>query len=176
MTLEALNELDVAAAERELGFCCGARRWAQRMAAKRPFRDFAAVVQEADKIWLSLDPADWLEAFASHPRIGEGPTSRGSDDAGSHEASNNRSAAWSAREQAGMDDASSATRLRLAAANREYERRFGFIYIVCAHGLSADQLLAVAERRLGNSRDEEVVNAAEEQRKITLLRLAKLVS
>jgi OHCU decarboxylase len=175
MTLEALNGLDVASAERELCSCCGARRWVEQMASRRPFRDFDALVHDADKIWLSLEPVDWLEAFARHPRIGERAFS-GEPGADRHATPGDRSIAWSVREQAGVDEASAATRERLASANREYEERFGFIYVVCAQGMSGDELLAVAERRLKNSRDEELVTAAEEQRKITHLRLAKLVS
>jgi OHCU decarboxylase len=175
MTLEALNRLDAAAAEREFSQCCGARRWSAQMAARRPFADFDALVHDADRVWLSLDPADWLEAFASHPRIGERLSSSEAR-ADAPQDVRERSAMWSSREQAGIDEAAAETRERLVSANRDYEARFGFIYLVCAQGLSGDELLAIAQRRLSNSRDEELINAAEEQRKITHLRLARLVS
>src|SRR5215813_11345986 len=120
MRLTGLNELDDDAATRELLRCCGSTRWAQRMKAARPFRDAASVTEGADAIWWSLEPADWLEAFAAHPKIGEAATT-----------------AWSAEEQAGVAVAGGDVRRRLAAANRDYEARFGYIFIVCATGKSA---------------------------------------
>jgi OHCU decarboxylase len=117
-----------------------------------------AISAEAGKIWHSLDPEDWFEAFVAHPRIGERSPTR-----------------WSSEEQGGVASASAATRARLDAANREYEARFGFIFIVCATGKSADEMLASVDERLTHSRDEEWRIAAEEQRKITLVRLAKLL-
>ena len=130
------------------------------MTAARPFDSAAAMAAAADAVWWSLDRADWLEAFAAHPRIG-------SDRADTSE--------WSAREQAGVASASAGLRERLAAANCEYERRFGYIFIVCAMGKGADEMLAMLEDRLTNDADAELRSAAEEQRKITRLRLLKLV-
>jgi OHCU decarboxylase len=165
MTLEELNALDPAVAEQELLRCCGARRWARAMAGSRPFRTLQAVQREADNIWLALDSVDWREAFAAHPRIGDSAAGQGGE-----------ASTWSAREQAGMDTATDDVRLRLEAANRNYEQRFGFILIVCASGLSASEMLANAERRLKHSSGEELFIAAEEQRKITQIRLAKLIA
>jgi len=180
MTLEDLNALDPARAEQELVRCCGARRWASEMAARRPFRDLQAVERDAANIWRSLDEADWLEAFAAHPRIGDSPGVEGS---GAAERAGRTGQAdpvrapsdWSAREQAGMDTAPDALRQRLAAANREYEQRFGFIYIVCATGKTAEEMLAIAERRLKSSREEELVTAVDEQWRITRIRLGQLI-
>jgi allantoicase len=169
MRLEELNALDLAGAERALLQCCGARRWAREMAGRRPFSDVGALEREADNIWRALDPADWLEAFAAHPRIGESATPGGF-------ARSAGTGGWAAREQAGMDRATDDLRQRLVTANRNYEDRFGFIYIVSATGKSADEMLAIAERRLEHSRDEELPVAAEEQRKITRIRLAKLLA
>jgi OHCU decarboxylase len=165
MTLEELNALDPAVAEQELLRCCGARRWARALAGSRPFRTLQAVQREADNIWLALDSVDWREAFAAHPRIGDSAAGKGAE-----------ARTWSAREQEGMDTATDDVRLRLEAANRNYEQRFGFILIVCASGLSADEMLAIAEKRLKHAGGEELFIAAEEQRKITQIRLAKLIA
>jgi len=169
MTLQELNALDRDAAEREFLRCCGSKAWARAVTARRPFSDINALTAEADRIWQTLSSEDWLEAFASHPRIGE---SGGADRAGKTGAT----ADWSAREQAGMAAADAAIKQRLASANHEYEARFGFIYIVCATGRTPRELVDVVEARLAHSRDEELKIAAEEQRKITALRLKKLIN
>ena len=142
------------------------------MTAARPFDSAAAMAAAADAVWWSLDRADWLEAFAAHPRIGESGSGGASESEGRgslHEAG------WAAGEQAGVASASAGLRERLAAANCEYERRFGYIFIVCATGKGADEMLAMLEDRLTNDADAELRSAAEEQRKITRLRLLKLV-
>lgn len=157
MTLPELNELDEPTAVRELLRCCGSSRWAALMARARPFADDAALRRTADAIWTSLGPSDWREAFAAHPRIGE----RGS-----------AASAWSREEQAGAGDALD----RFAALNRVYETRFGHIFVVCATGRSGAELSAELERRLANDPERELRVAAEEQRKITQLRLGRLLS
>lgn len=162
MRLEELNALDEDAATRELGRCCGSARWAREMAAARPFAGVDAMAATADALWAALDPADWLEAFGAHPKIGE---SGGAGGAGG----------WSEDEQRGVAGAAEITRRRLAEANREYEARFGYIFIVCASGQGATELLSVLERRLTNDPTAELAVAADEQRKIARLRLAKLV-
>jgi len=159
MTLEHLNDLDAASAERELQRCCGSMRWAREMAAARPFADADAMVRTSDQIWSSLDRDDWLEAFAAHPRIGERTASP-----------------WAAAEQSGSRGASDEVRHRLSERNREYEARFGYIFIVCATGTSADEMLSTLERRLTHEECRELGIAAEEQRKITNLRIAKLLT
>jgi OHCU decarboxylase len=169
MRLEDLNVLDAAAAIRELLRCCGSRRWAERMAAARPFSSIAQLTARADSIWHSLDRRDWLEAFAAHPRIGGESGASGA--AGLADPDN-----WSEQEQAGTRLASDRQRERLLAQNREYEARFGHIFIVCAAGKSAGEMLARLEERLTNDPDQELRVAAEEQRKITHLRLAKLLA
>lgn len=163
-SLEALNALDQQSASRELLLCCGSTRWAEQMTAARPFASAEAMAAAADAIWGALAPGDWLEAFAAHPRIGERPS-----------AATRESAEWSAREQAGVASAPGDVRERLATRNRDYEAQFGYIFIVCATGKSADEMLRVLERRLANSPDEELPVAGEEQRRITRLRLAKLL-
>jgi len=159
MRLEDLNELDTPTAERELLRCCGSTQWAREMAAARPFESAEAMAQTSDAIWSTLTRADWLEAFAAHPRIGDRAAS-----------------SWAATEQAGTANAADEVRARLAAKNHDYEARFGYIFIVCATGQTAEAMLAMLEQRLTNDPDEELHIAAEEQRKITQLRLAKLLT
>jgi OHCU decarboxylase len=121
----------------------------------------------ADEIWWALDPADWLEAFSHHPRIG-----------GTRSASrqSERAASWSAGEQAAVATAEESAKTELASINEQYEDQFGFIYIVSAAGKSASELLGIARARLSNDREAELRVAAEEQRKITQLRLEKLIT
>jgi OHCU decarboxylase len=164
-TLSRLNSLPSAKARDELLKCCGSARWAAEVAARRPYASAAELEETADRVWRQLSAADWLEAFRAHPRIGE----RKAAAALSAEAR-----AWSEREQAGATAADAATRAALEANNRAYEERFGFIFIVCATGKTAAEMLALLEARLRNDRETELRVAAEEQRKITRLRLRKL--
>jgi OHCU decarboxylase len=165
--LQRLNSLAPDDAERELLTCCGSREWARRVAACRPYADAADLMEHGDAVWWALREDDWREAFRSHPRIGERRA-----DAGQTE----REKAWSAGEQAGMDAAAGETQQALADGNREYEERFGFIYIVCATGKSADEMLGQLQQRISNDPATELRAAAEEQRKITRLRLEKLLA
>ncbi|HEY8038273.1 MAG TPA: allantoicase [Polyangiaceae bacterium] len=148
-------------AHAELLACCGSAAWAKRMCGARPFRDLAAVKAEAARAADALTERDWLEAFAAHPRIGE----KKADARG-----------WAAQEQSRVSEAGRATLDGLAEANHAYEAKFGFLYVVCATGKSAEEMLALARERLEGDRARELVRAAEEQRKITDLRLARLVS
>jgi OHCU decarboxylase len=161
MQLDELNTLDAATAARALLRCCGSSRWAARMAELRPFADAAALSRAADRAFDDLGPADWLEAFAAHPKIGAGG-SRPSE-------------GWSGQEQALVAEAANSTRQRLADANRDYEARFGYIFIVCATGKSGAEMLELLERRLDNDPGSELRIAASEQKKITHLRLTKLL-
>jgi OHCU decarboxylase len=172
VTLDELNALDAPAAARELRRCCGSTTWADRMTAARPFDSADAIVKAGDEVWWSLDRQDWLEAFAAHPRIGDSAAGEAGRAGGAGEAAQGD---WSTGEQAGVATATSTILRRLAAANREYEARFGYIFIVCATGRSADEMLAMLDERLMNDPDAELRIAAEEQRKITRLRLLKLM-
>ena len=125
------------------------------------------LLRVADEVWWTLDAADWLEAFAHHPRIGEGQSAAPQSE---------RASSWSAGEQAGVATAAASMRNEVAAVNAAYEARFGFIYIVCASGRSADDLLEMARARLRNEPEVELRVAAEEQRQITSLRLRKLIT
>lgn len=132
------------------------------MLRRRPFGTQDALLRASRDVWFSLDPADWLEAFADHPRIGD-------RDARQKKFSETRHLA--SREQAGVDGASADLLEDLAAANRQYEHTFGYIFIVCATGLTAAQMLAMLKARLQNAPATELRVAANEQAKITELRL-----
>jgi OHCU decarboxylase len=164
-TVSEFDDLPAARAAELMRPCCGASRWVAEMVARRPFGSLAELLAGADEVWWSLEPDDWREAFAHHPRIGERAAAVAQDE---------RGAAWSAGEQAGVAGASADVRAELAAANRAYEAQFGHVYLVCATGRSAEELLAVARARLANDAEAELRVAAEEQRKITRLRLEKL--
>jgi OHCU decarboxylase len=152
------------------------------MAGARPFSSLDTLLDTSDRICSSLDRADWLEAFAAHPRIGDGAggaggagTAGGAGGAGTPGEAGTAAGAhtqWSADEQSGVADDS---RARLLALNRDYEERFGYIFIICATGKSGHEMLRALERRIGNNPDAELGEAAEEQRRIARLRLAKLL-
>jgi OHCU decarboxylase len=162
-----LNSLPANAAETELLKCCGSKQWAQQMAAARPFSSLSQLIEQSDRIWWSLTPADWLEAFLSHPKIGEKKAAA----AVAPEAQQ-----WSEAEQAGTRDATAVTTAALAELNETYEKKFGYIFIVCASGRSSEEMLRILGERLANDKDEELRIAAAEQAKITELRLRKLVA
>jgi allantoicase len=165
VSVRRLNRLFPAEAAKELLSCCGSLAWAREMAARRPFPDVDAVLDTADAIWADLGPDDWHEAFRAHPRIGERKT-----------AGDAQFRAWSDREQAGARVADQDVLEALAEGNRAYEERFGHIYIVCASGRSGETLLGILRERLGNTPAAELRVAAEEQRKITRIRLERLLA
>lgn len=164
--LEFLNLMPESSARAALLECCGSSVWVERMLAARPFESVEALLAEADRAWLRLGREDRLEAFRAHPRIGEREGTAGSV----------QGAAWSAGEQSGVLAAPEDVRADVAKANAEYERKFGHIFIVCATGTSAGEILARLRERLGNYPSVELDVAAEEQRKITRLRLEKLIA
>jgi OHCU decarboxylase len=164
--LDKLNNLSEREAEAELLKCCGSTLWARRMAGARPFDSLQSLLASADSVWWALDREDWLEAFSRHPKIGERESAR-AQALDAHK--------WSEQEQAGTNSADEETRLALAEANRRYETKFGHIYIICATGKTADELLAILKERLQNNADKELRVAAEEQRRITHLRLQKVL-
>jgi len=143
--------------------CCGARRWAAAMVAARPIKNVIELSEGADRIWATMQEPDWLEAFARHPRIGERKAASAS----------NKSAAWSQQEQSSAGAVGERVLAKLAAGNALYEQRFGFTYIVCATGKSAEEMLAILNRRLANDRTAELIEAAEQQRQIIQIRLGK---
>ncbi|HEX8906245.1 MAG TPA: 2-oxo-4-hydroxy-4-carboxy-5-ureidoimidazoline decarboxylase [Longimicrobiaceae bacterium] len=167
MTLAELNALPEDEAFAAFLTCCGSTRWAGEMAARRPFRSQADVHDTAGDVWDELGPEDWDEAFAAHPRIGERKAAP---------AQSAQAAAWSAQEQSGAASAGQDVAAALAEGNREYEERFGRIYIVCATGKTAEEMLAILRARLANDPETELRAAAGEQAKITRLRLEKLLA
>jgi OHCU decarboxylase len=162
-----LNSLAPDAARHELLKCCGSKTWASAVEDGRPYASLAGLIDRANEIWWTLDGEDWLEAFRSHPKIGEkkieNPVAA-------------QSQQWSAQEQRGIAQASPETTGKLATLNLDYEEKFGFIFIVCATGKSSDEILALLEQRLVNDPATELPIAAAEQAKITELRLRKLLS
>ncbi len=158
---EHLSGLPVNSARAALTRCCASRRWVDAMLAARPFPSDAALFEAAERAWWALGKRDWLEAFGGHPRIGE--RGGGID-------------AWARHEQAGMSRAGEETRTALAQGNREYEARFGHVFLICATGQSATDMLGALRARLGNDPATELRIAAAEQAKITRLRLEKLAA
>lgn len=150
-----LRELD----RESLKQCCGSAVWVERMLALQPFSDENDLLSAADAVWNSLSAADWLEAFAQHPKIGE-----------------KSSAKWSSQEQKGMERADGNLIGEMYSLNIEYEKTFGYIFIVCATGKSATEMMELLKFRLTNDPNTELRTAAAEQSKITRLRLEKLLN
>jgi OHCU decarboxylase len=159
-TLAAFNSLARDEAERRLLTCCGSRAWASEVAARRPYSDLPALMQAADTVWTELTPADWLEAFGAHPRIG---------------GSGGHSPDTSQREQSRVMAAGEDILAVLAEENRRYESRFGHVFLISAAGRTAEDVLAVVRQRIDNDPATELKVAAEEQRKITRLRLQSML-
>ena len=167
MTLELFNHIDPFTAREELHRCCGATRWVDWMLAQRPFADEAQLYLRAAEIWAQCTREDYLEAFGRHPKIG---------DISSLEKKFASTKEWSAGEQAGVNTASGETIKALAKGNKAYEEKFGYIFIVCATGKSAAEMLALLQARLPNNLETEFRIAAAEQAKITRIRLEKMLS
>lgn len=161
--LQSWNEADAATALDAMIACCGSRRWAEAMVAKRPIGSIVELSVTADETWSTMEEADWMEAFACHPRIGDRKAAHASA----------RSVAWSREEQSSAESAADRVLAGLAAGNELYEQRFGFTYIVCAIGKSAAEMLDILNRRLSNCHGAELREAAEQQRQITQIRLGK---
>jgi 2-oxo-4-hydroxy-4-carboxy-5-ureidoimidazoline decarboxylase len=164
--LAVWNEADEIAARETMLACCGAKRWAAEMTARRPMESVEELKETADRIWRTMRDADWLEAFACHPRIGAKVGERKMRERGQSEA-------WSKQEQAGTSGAGDDVMAQMAEGNTKYEERFGFTYIVCATGKRAKEMLAILNRRLGSTREAELREAAEQQRQIMQIRLNK---
>jgi 2-oxo-4-hydroxy-4-carboxy-5-ureidoimidazoline decarboxylase len=167
MTLSDLNALAPAARAEALATCCGATAWVAALNEQFPFDSTAALYEAAERIWYTLSEADWREAFTHHPKIG---------DVNALKEKFASTAAWAAGEQGAVRQASDETLAALAAGNVAYERKFGYIFIVCATGKSAAEMLALLEARLPNDPSQEIHVAMGEQAKITRLRLEKLLA
>lgn len=155
-------------AVRELTACCASRRWAARVGAGRPYRTWAALLDEAAAALGELEWADVLEALAAHPMIGR-PAGQGADGA-------SREATWSRREQAGMDGAAEHVAARLAELNLAYQEKFGHVFLICASGLPAEVMLRALEHRLRNDAEAERRSTRAELAAITRLRLERLLN
>jgi OHCU decarboxylase len=164
--LQRLNLLETREAENELLKCCGSKEWARLVMAGQPFESVDDLITRADRVWWSLEPRDWLEAFHSHPKIGE----KKAASAVAGEAQR-----WSEDEQSGIRSSAPETMAALAKLNSVYEEKFGYIFIVCASGKSSEEMLAILRARLENPAGQELRIAAAEQAKITRLRLGKLL-
>jgi 2-oxo-4-hydroxy-4-carboxy-5-ureidoimidazoline decarboxylase len=165
--LDRLNALPPPGAREALLACCASPEWARRMAEARPFADRGDLLARADALWWAVGEAEWLAAFRGHPRIGERETAA---------PQTGRAAGWSAAEQAGVGGAAEAVRRALAEGNRAYEARFGFVFLICATGRSAEEMLQSLRVRLANDPPTELRTAAAGQARITAIRLRKLIA
>lgn len=145
--------------------CCGSSAWVNKMLESPIAEDLVDLEEIAEENWWACSEQDWLEAFEHHPKIG---------DINSLKEKFANTAAWASNEQSGVNEANEAIITNLAKSNEDYEKKFGFIFIVCATGKSANEMLHILHSRFSNSREEEIQIAADEQLKITKLRLEKL--
>ncbi|HNS11468.1 MAG TPA: 2-oxo-4-hydroxy-4-carboxy-5-ureidoimidazoline decarboxylase [Bacteroidia bacterium] len=167
MTIQELNSLSEKSFFIEMEKCCGSSSWIKGMFSDRPFKNIEDLIKKADINWEQTTESDWLEAFDHHPKIG---------DLKSLEEKFANTKTLAGGEQASVENASQKTLLDLAAGNEAYENKFGFIFIVCATGKSAEEMLQLLNSRIGNNRETELRNAAAEQQKITTLRLKKIIT
>ena len=166
MTLHELNILSRQQLSEQLLKCCGSKAWVSKMLPFFPADDLVELLEDAEEQWFKCTEADWKEAFAQHPKIG---------DIASMKEKFSSSGDWAAAEQDAVQNASDQTLQVLAEANRQYEEKFGYIFIVCATGKSADEMLGMLQTRLQNNPEVEIDVAADEQNKITILRIEKLL-
>ena len=164
--IQQLNEMTAAQARKALLDCCGAKKWAARMIARRPFAGESELFAAADTIWASLGQRDWLEAFRLHPPIGAGKAAAKQSAEGKK---------WSTGEQSMAQQAQAETLAAMAEANSEYQAKFGYVFLICATGKTAEEILASLRQRMPNDAETELRVATEEQGKITRLRLEKLL-
>jgi 2-oxo-4-hydroxy-4-carboxy-5-ureidoimidazoline decarboxylase len=166
MTLEKLNALSARDAVTLFRQACGSVRWAEEMAGRRPYADREGLAGTAESVWRALPAEEWKAAFAHHPKIGDIKDLR-------------RRFPTTARlaegEQAGMALTTEKVLKAFAEGNNLYEAKFGYIFIVCATGKTAEEMLSLLNARLSNVPAEEILLAAAEQSKITKLRLAALI-
>lgn len=167
MSIEELNSLSTDKVCEEFFKCCGSTAWAQQLAKKKPFKNKEELVHISDSIWTNCSDQDGLEAFTHHPKIG---------DLKSLEKKFAATKEWASGEQSGVNTAAHDTLIALAKGNEVYEKKFGYIFIVCATGKTADEMLVLLNVRLTNDEATELKIAMNEQNKITHLRLEKLIA
>lgn len=166
MDIQSLNTLPIDQANHLFLQCCTSEKWIEKMVASRPFTDANRLRDTADSIWNHLNEKDYLQAFEGHPKIG---------DVDSLKAKYANTKELASGEQSGANSATDEIIAELANSNSAYEEKYGFIFIVCATGKSAKEMLALLQDRLNNDRSKELEIASEEQRKIFHLRLEKLL-
>ena len=166
-SLRNINELEENILRGELFRCCGSQVWVENMMMQRPFESTQHILAVADHFWWSATEADWRQAFLAHPRIGDVEALK--------EKYAKNPNAWEGGEQSGADGASEEVLMELKHNNDAYEEKFGFLFLVCATGKSAEQMLEILKKRLPNSRSAEIYVAVGEQAKISHLRLQKLL-
>jgi len=157
--------INISAAKTDLIKCCGSTAWAEKLSKQSPFSSLEELKSASDRIWFSLSEDDWKEAFSHHPKIG---------DVENLEKKFASTSVWAEGEQSGVKVADEKILHELKEKNDEYEKKFGYIFIVCATGKSASEMLSMLNTRLINNPAFEIRVAAEEQNKITHLRLEKL--
>ena len=165
MTLHELNTIDKQKLRDELFKCCGSSAWVEKMLKVFPMDDLVELLEDAEEKWFECSEADWKEAFSYHPEIGDTESLK----------TKFNNPGWAAGEQAGVNEASQKTLEVLAEGNRLYKDRFGYIFIVCATGKPAEEMLGLLHARLPNAPEEEIKIAADELNKITKIRLEKLL-
>lgn len=166
LNLDAFNAMAVSEAKERLLQCCHSQAWARKVVEARPFASKNALFDSSEKYWLALSESDWLEAFEAHPEIGNAETLKEKFRA---------TKAMASSEQARVVEADEPTLQELFRLNQEYKKKFGFLFIVFATGKSALEMLAMLKQRVSNTRPQELQNAAQEQWKITQLRLEKIL-
>lgn len=168
MLLSFFNQLDQATAAAHLYTCCGSLQWVDELMQHFPFQSEQNLIEQAEQIWYNhCTQADWLEAFTHHPKIGDIDSLKTKFANTQHLASN---------EQASVTQATDDVIAALAHANKTYEQQFGFIFIVCATGKTANEMLRLLTDRLNNNYTDELAIAMGEQHKITIIRLKKLLA
>ncbi|CAN5176000.1 2-oxo-4-hydroxy-4-carboxy-5-ureidoimidazoline decarboxylase [soil metagenome] len=165
MTIAAFDHLPMDEKRNLLTQCCGASVWVDKMLKALPVEDLVDLMETAEEKWYECNKADWKEAFSHHPKIG---------DINSLKEKFASTAKWAAGEQSGVNNTADDILNNLSQGNRKYEEKFGYIFIVCATGKSAEQMNLLLRERINNDTAEEIKIAAEEQNKITMLRLQKL--
>ena len=171
MTLDKLNALEPHDAGKMFSNCCGSSKWVDQMISARPFSNQAKLFESADRIWSSLAPPDWLEAFSHHPRIGK-PENLEAKVA----TSRTTAQIWATEEQKGVRGAPQNILQDLAKENSDYENRFGHVFLICATGKTAEEMLSLLRVRMKHTPEKELKVAAQEQNKITHIRLEKLLN
>ena len=167
MTLPELNQLSIFQLKEALSTCCGSTVWVNELAKVFPVESKENLFEQADIIWFACSESDWREAFTHHPKIGDINSLR-------EKFANTKS--WAEGEQSGVSVASQQVLEDLSEGNRLYEEKFGYIFIVCATGKSAEEMLEILNARLPNSPETEILIAMQEQNKITKIRLEKLLA